>query len=49
MTALMTPHSGGLTNPTAHGADPQDLEDIIERLHIGTLQREKLRVGGNNY
>lgn len=32
--------------PGGHGAagDPHDLDDIIERLSIGTLRREKLRV-----
>jgi len=25
-------------------ADPYDLDDIIDRLHIGTLKRERLKV-----
>lgn len=44
-------HTSHLTTGHAHtgvpaGAhsDPHDIDEVIERLHIGTLQREKLKV-----
>lgn len=36
------PGAGG--GSSGYSTDPHDLDDIIERLHIGTLKREKLRV-----
>lgn len=47
MTSVQSVETEAAASSHANGgylAEPHDLDDIIDRLHIGTLQREKLRV-----
>ena len=45
VSAAASNHSaGGGGGSSGYSTDPHDLDDIIERHHIGTLKREKLKV-----